>query len=247
VMNTDNMTISGESIDFGPCAFMEAHDPRAVFSSIDHGGRYAYGQQPGIAQWNLARFAETLLPLLHDDMQEAIRLATESVEHFADLFRLEYVARMRAKLGLVDPHMSGDDAVSIVNSLLSSMTRHEIDHTLAFRSLSGVVRGDRRAFDALFPDTDDLRQWTQRWLEAVPTDLSIRQGIADGMDAVNPVHVPRNHLVEEALAAATAGDLTRVHELVDILRSPFERLPGDERHLRPAPEGWEGYMTFCGT
>lgn len=247
VMNTDNMTISGESIDFGPCAFMEAHDPRAVFSSIDHGGRYAYGQQPGIAQWNLARFAETLLPLLHDDVQEAIRLATEAVEHFADLFRLEYVARMRAKLGLVDPHMSGDDAVSIVNSLLSSMTSHKIDHTLAFRSLSGVVRGERRAFDALFPDTDDVRQWTQRWLAAVPADLSIRQGIADGMDAVNPVHVPRNHLVEEALAAATAGDLAPLHELVGILRSPFERLPGDERHLRPAPEGWEGYMTFCGT
>lgn len=247
VMNTDNMAISGESIDFGPCAFMEAHDPRTVFSSIDHGGRYAYGQQPGIAQWNLARFAETLLPLLHVDTQEAIRIATEAVEHFADRFRVEYVARMRAKLGLVDTTTSGDEAVAIVNSFLALLTAHKVDHTLGFRSLSGVVRGAGGAFDALFPAEDDVRQWVARWLAAVPADPSMRLGIADGMDTINPVHVPRNHLVEEALAAATEGDLAPLHRLVAMLRSPFVRLPDDERYLRPAPEGWEGYMTFCGT
>lgn len=247
VMNTDNMTISGESIDFGPCAFMEAHDPRTVFSSIDHGGRYAYGQQPGIAQWNLARLAETLLPLLHHDVQEAIRIATEAVERFAGLFRLEYVARMRAKTGLVAVDLPGEEAVAVVNDFLALMTAHRVDHTLAFRSLSGVLRGQRAAFDALFPDSDDVRAWTSRWLAGVPTDPSTRLGVADGMDAVNPVHVPRNHLVEEALAAATVGDLRPVDALVAMLRHPFERLPDDDRFLLPAPEGWEGYMTFCGT
>lgn len=247
VMNTDNMTISGESIDFGPCAFMDVHDPRTVFSSIDHGGRYAYGQQPGIAQWNLARLAETLLPLLHSDVQEAIRIATESVERFASVFRLEYVARMRAKLGLVAPDLAGEEAVAVVNEFLALMTSHRVDHTLGFRSLSGVLRGQGEAFAALFPGADDVRSWATRWLAGVPSDPSTRLGVADGMDAVNPVHIPRNHLVEEALAAATAGDLGPLDSLVAVLQHPFERLPGDDRYLSPAPDGWEGYMTFCGT
>ncbi|MEY2753672.1 MAG: hypothetical protein RJB65_30 [Actinomycetota bacterium] len=247
VMNTDNMAISGEAIDFGPCAFMEVHDPRAVFSSIDHSGRYAYGQQPGIAQWNLARLAETLLPLLHHDTQEAIRIATEAVENFAGVFRHEYLSRMRAKAGLVDPATPGEEAAAIVNGFLALMTSHRVDHTLGFRSLSGVLRGQSGAFEALFANNEDVRAWRDRWLTAVPADPSMRLGIADGMDAVNPVHVPRNHLVEEALAAATAGDLAPLEALVDILRVPFERLPDDERYLLPAPDGWEGYMTFCGT
>jgi uncharacterized protein YdiU (UPF0061 family) len=233
-MNTDNMTISGETIDYGPCAFMEAFDPATVFSSIDRGGRYAYGNQPPIAQWNLARLAETLLPLLSDDADAAIAAATAVIESFPARFHAAWSEGMRAKLGLD----AADDA--LVEDLLRLLREQGVDYTSCLRALSAAARGDAGPARSLFVDPSAFDAWAERWL-ARPVD-------ADAMDAVNPVYVPRNHLVEEALAAATAGDLEPFHRLVDVVRRPFEERPGLEAYAEPAPDGFGGtYRTFCGT
>src|SRR4051794_16660470 len=198
VMNTDNMTISGETIDYGPCAFMEAYDPATVYSSIDERGRYAYGNQPVVAEWNLARLGEALLPLFHDDEQQAVALATESLGRFRTQYGDAWSAGMRAKLGL-----SGDraDAVApaVVDDLLELMKASHVDWTSFFRALGTAARGDAEAARGLFLDLAGFDAWTQRWLGLRPD--------AELMARVNPVYIPRNHLVEEALGAATAGDL----------------------------------------
>lgn len=234
VMNTDNMTISGETIDYGPCAFMDAFDPATVFSSIDHGGRYAYGNQPQIAQWNLARLAETLLPLIDDDVDAAVASATDVLRSFQDRYNVAWRAGMRAKLGLHDEG-TGDD--ELLGDFLRLLQEQQVDMTSAFRKLSGVLRGEEQP---------TFEQWTARWLARVqdaPQDVSV---VADGMDAVNPIYIPRNHLVEEALATATIGDLAPMQELLDVLAQPFVRRPGLGRYEEPAPAG-ACYRTFCGT
>ncbi|HEU4359953.1 MAG TPA: protein adenylyltransferase SelO family protein, partial [Mycobacterium sp.] len=225
VMNTDNMTISGETIDYGPCAFMEAYDPGTVFSSIDYAGRYAYGNQPLVAQWNLARFVETLLPLFADDEQQALSLAVEAMEGFMPRYHAHWSAGMRAKFGL-----SGDDVAgaALIDQALALLKDNHVDYTSFFRGLS---RGD---FD--HPAFDD---WTTRW-RALQPDI-------DAMDRVNPVYIPRNHLVEEALAAATDGDLGPVQRLLDAATAPYRERPGLERYAAPAPPEFGSYRTFCGT
>ncbi len=244
VMNTDNMTISGETIDYGPCAFMDAYDPATVFSSIDHGGRYAYGNQPAIAQWNLARLAEALLLLIDDDVDPAIAAATEVLRSFPDRYNAAWGTGMRAKLGLAG-EAPGDD--HLVGDFLGLLHTQSVDLTLAFRCLSDVVRGDAAPARARFADLAPFDAWTERWLarlDLAPQDSSAR---AAAMDQVNPVYVPRNHLVEEALAAATAGDLVPVEQLLHVLVRPFEQRPGLERYAEPAPAGGACYKTFCGT
>jgi uncharacterized protein YdiU (UPF0061 family) len=238
VMNTDNMTISGETIDYGPCAFMEAHDPATVYSSIDEGGRYAYGNQPIVAEWNLARLAEALLPLLHDDHEQAIALATESLEAFRPQYAAAWAAGMRRKLGLPE---GLDQAVasSLVEELLGLLERDHVDHTSFFRRLGAAARGDTEPVRGLFLELASFDAWTETW-RAVGPD-------ADAMDRVNPVHVPRNHLVEEALAAATAGDLAPLERLLDAVTSPFTERAGLERYAAAAPEDFGRYRTFCGT
>ncbi|HUR79074.1 MAG TPA: YdiU family protein [Acidimicrobiales bacterium] len=244
VMNTDNMTISGETIDYGPCAFMDAFDPTTVFSSIDHGGRYAYGNQPAIAQWNLARLAEALLPLIDEDTDTAVAAATEVLRSFPDRYKTAWVTGMRTKLGVVG-EAPGDD--NLMADFLGLLHTQSVDLTLAFRGLSGVVRGDAASARARFADPTSFDAWTQRWLARLdlsPRDSSAR---ADAMDEVNPVYVPRNHLVEQALAAATVGDLVPLERLLDVLVRPFEQRPGLERYAEPAPAGGACYKTFCGT
>jgi uncharacterized protein YdiU (UPF0061 family) len=243
VMNTDNMTISGETIDYGPCAFMDAFDPATVFSSIDHGGRYAYGNQPSIAQWNLARLAEAILPLIDDDTDAAVAAATEVLRSFRDRYNAAWGAGMRAKLGLVGDAPGDDDLIGDFLGLLHTQT---VDMTQAFRSLSAVVRGDGAAADALFADPASFAAWKQRWLARLDLTPEASSTRADAMDDVNPVYVPRNHLVEEALAAATAGDLAPVEALLEVLARPFEQRPGLERYAEPGPAG-SCYTTFCGT
>ncbi len=230
VMNTDNMTISGETIDYGPCAFMEAYDPDTVFSSIDHWGRYAYGNQPAIAGWNLARFAEALLPLLSDNVEEGIALAENSFGAFRDEYDAVWTSGMRAKLGLA-ADVDAEVVTSLVDDLLPLLKESHVDYTSFFRQLSQAARG--HAGPAGFDD------WMSRWRALGPD--------AESMDRVNPIYIPRNHLVEEALTAATAGDLDPLERLLVAVTNPYDERPGLERYASPAPEGFGPYQTFCGT
>jgi uncharacterized protein YdiU (UPF0061 family) len=232
------MTISGETIDYGPCAFLEAFDPATVYSSIDEGGRYAYGNQPVVAEWNLARLAEALLPLLHDDQEQAVALAVESLGGFRRQYSAAWSAGMRAKLGLSE---GLDDAVvsPLVGDLLTLLQQSRVDHTSYFRSLGAAARGDAEPARGLFLDLAAYDAWAERWRALDPD--------ADLMDRVNPVYIPRNHLVEEALTAGTAGDLGPLERLLTAVTAPFEERPGLERYAAPAPPDFGAYRTFCGT
>jgi uncharacterized protein YdiU (UPF0061 family) len=244
VMNTDNMTISGETIDYGPCAFMEAFDPATVFSSIDHGGRYAYGNQPSIALWNLARLAETVLALVNDDTEVAVAEVTEVLHTFPDRYRHHWGADMRAKLGL-DEERPGDD--ELVTALLALMQEHRVDLTAGFRSLSSVVRGDDAPARTVFAAGSAFDSWLERWSERRCLQRREPAQVAAGMDQVNPVYIPRNHLVEDALAAATAGDLVPFERLLEVVTDPFDARPGFDAYALPAPVSFGPYRTFCGT
>ena len=244
VMNTDNMAISGETIDYGPCAFMDAFDPATVFSSIDHGGRYAYGNQPHIAQWNLARLAEALLPLIDDDQDTAVATAMAALQTFPDRFQRAWRAGMHAKLGLTEA-----DAVTgaLIDDFLALLHEHEIDYTSSFRALSALLRGDAGPAQALFAAAAPFDAWMERWRAQLAGQGSDPQTTADAMDRVNPVYIPRNHHVEDALAAATTGDLEPFERLRDVLARPFDQRPGLESYAAPAPTSFGAYVTFCGT
>ena len=237
VMNTDNMTISGETIDYGPCAFMDTFDPATVFSSIDSWGRYAYGQQPGVAAWNLARFAETLLPLFSDDVDLALALAQETLDGFRVKYAAAWSRGMRAKLGLSD--VDDDTAAPLITELLGQLERSRVDHTSFYRRLGTAARGDAEPARGLFLDLAAFDGWLTRWRRLNPD--------ADAMDRVNPVYIPRNHLVEEALASATETDLGPLAQLLAAVTAPFDERPGFERYAEPAPEDFGTYRTFCGT
>jgi serine/tyrosine/threonine adenylyltransferase len=237
-MNTDNMTISGETIDYGPCAFMEAYDPDTVFSSIDSWGRYAYGNQPVIAGWNLARFAEALLPLLSDNVEEAIVLAEESFGVFRAGYDATWSSGMRAKLGL-SADVDADLLTPLVDDLLGLLKESRVDYTSFFRHLGQAARGDTESARGLFINLAGFDDWASRW-RALGPDAGV-------MDRANPAYIPRNHLVEEALAAATAGDLDPLERLLAAVTSPYEERPGLDRYASPAPEDFGTYQTFCGT
>jgi uncharacterized protein YdiU (UPF0061 family) len=238
VMNTDNMTISGETIDYGPCAFLDAYDPTTVYSSIDQHGRYAYANQPLAAEWDLARFAEALLPLLAEDQDTAVALAVESLGGFRPAYDAAWTEGVRVKLGLP---AGLDDAVTraLAEEFLGLLQQNRADLTTSFRALADVARGDAAPLRDTILDLAAFDAWAQRWRALDPDPAA--------MDRVNPVHIPRNHLVEEALDAATAGDLGPLHRLVDVVRAPFDPRPGLERYALPAPDGAGPYVTFCGT
>jgi uncharacterized protein YdiU (UPF0061 family) len=238
VMNTDNMTISGETIDYGPCAFMEAFDPATVYSSIDDGGRYAYGNQPAIAEWNLTRLAEALLPLMADDKEQAVPLAVSSLDTFRPHYAAAWSAGMRAKLGLGDG--VGDDITTpLLHDLLALLQASHVEYTSFFRALSAAARGDAEPARGLFLDLEAFDAWMRRWRALDPD--------AARMDGVNPLYIPRNHLVEEALAAATRGDLEPFEQLLQVITRPYDERPGLERYTAPAPDDFGKYTTFCGT
>jgi len=238
VMNTDNMTVSGETIDYGPCAFMEAFDPATVYSSIDEGGRYAYGNQPVAAEWNLARLAEGLLPLFHEDQEQAVELAVGSLGAFLPRYRAAWSAGIRTKLGL--PDGLDEAAISpLADELLILLEASHVDHTSFFRSLGAAARGDVELARGLFLDLAAFDAWTERWRALGPD--------ADVADRVNPVYIPRNHLVEEALASATGGDLAPLGRLLEAVTTPYAERPGLERYADPAPKDFGAYRTFCGT
>jgi serine/tyrosine/threonine adenylyltransferase len=239
VMNTDNMALSGETIDYGPCAFMDTYDPATVFSSIDEGGRYAYGNQPPIAQWNLARLAEAMLPLLDRDLDRAVERATAALDRFPALFEQHWLDGMRAKLGLFAPE---DEDAALVNDLLAWMHRRSADFTNTFRALTAgtLVR------DAADADPD-LQAWHRR--------LQARRGRQPQTPAEstalmrqhNPAFIPRNHRVEEALQAATGGnDYSAMERLLDVLAMPYDHDRDLPAFTTPG-NGDRGYRTFCGT
>ena len=238
VMNTDNMTISGETIDYGPCAFMEAFDPATVYSSIDTGGRYAYGNQPVVAEWNLARLAEALLPLFDPDQDTAVALAVDALGAFGRQYSEAWSAGMRAKLGL---SADLDQAVvsPLVSELIEQLQQSHVDYTSFFRSLAAAARGVAEPARGLFLDIARFDDWSARWLALGPDAVA--------MDRVNPVYIPRNHLVEEALAAATDGDLDPLGRLLDAVTSPYDERDGFDRYAEGAPVDFGDYQTFCGT
>ena len=244
VMNTDNMAISGESIDYGPCAFMEAFDPATVFSSIDVGGRYAYGNQPAVAQWNLARLAETLLPLLDADGDAAHAAAGDVLRSFPERYDAYWVGGMRAKLGLGSG--AGDDD-ALIDDLLALLLAQRVDFTSCFRALSATALGDPAQARSLFAEPDAFDAWSERWLAELSARGCDPHVVAEAMDRVNPVYIARNHHVEDALQAATAGDLQPLQRLLDVLARPFDERPGLERYAAPAPPSFGAYRTFCGT
>jgi len=241
VMNTDNMTISGETIDYGPCAFMDSFDPSTVFSSIDHNGRYAFGNQANIGQWNLARLAETLLPLFSDDKDESVAIATEVLMDFPKQYQALWDAGMCQKLGLTKAPSD------FINDLLQMLHTQSVDYTQFFRSLSSVLKGDASAARNSFIDIGKYDAWESRWKELISRESQSLADIATSMNLVNPIYIARNHLVEEALAAATEGDLGPTLTLLEVIQQPVTERSGFERFAQPAPSEYKNYQTFCGT
>ena len=239
VMNTDNMSISGETIDYGPCAFMDAYHPATVFSSIDIHGRYAYENQPKMAAWNLARFAETLLPLLHGDENTAVGLAQEEVSTFWSLYHHDWLAGMRAKLGLYNQE-EGDPL--LINDFLQLMEQYQADYTKTFKSLTL----DKSDGQNLFSQSS-YHHWHERWQERLGRQPQSRNESRELMKSHNPAMIPRNHLVEEALDAAQEGDLTKMHKLLLALGNPYSYTAEQEEFSQLPPPASCHYKTFCGT
>ena len=237
VMNTDNMAISGETIDYGPCAFMDHYDPMTVFSSIDSQGRYAYSNQPPIAQWNLARFAETLLPLLHLETEAAIRLAEEALYGFVEKYEQAWLTGMRKKLGLLD---EADSDLELVRDLLKLMQEQQLDFTNSFRALATT--------QTLHSATPETQAWLARWQSRLDQQPAGRDAAIKTMRATNPAVIPRNHQVEAALAAATEfGDMEPFEQLLKVVAVPFEETADNAEYRAPAPVSAVPYRTFCGT
>ena len=241
VMNTDNMTISGETIDYGPCAFIDAFDPATVFSSIDHNGRYAFGNQPNIGQWNLARLAETLLPLFSNDKDESVAIATEVLMDFPKQYQALWDAGMSKKLGIKNA------PTDLVNDLLQMLHTQSVDYTQFFRSLSSVIGGDASAARNSFINIEQYDVWEKQWKQLIAGESQTAEAIATSMNQVNPIYIARNHLVEEALAAATEGDLGPTLKLLEVVQQPFNERSGLERFTQPVPTEYKNYQTFCGT
>jgi uncharacterized protein YdiU (UPF0061 family) len=244
VMNTDNTTISGETIDYGPCAFMDAYDPATVFSSIDHGGRYAYGNQPRIIHWNLARLGEAMLPLFASELEPAVEAANSVLQTVSTRYEQHWIDGMREKLGLAG---AADGDAALAGDLLDVLHAQAVDVTTAMRSLSSAVGGDPDPSRSLFTDPAPFDAWAARWEQRREHDVRPDPVVAAAMDRVNPLYIPRNHLVEAALTAATDGDLAPFTELLDVVTHPFEARPDRDEYARPAPVTGGRYQTFCGT
>lgn len=240
VMNTDNMAISGETIDYGPCAFMDAFDPQTVFSSIDYHGRYRYDNQSRIAQWDLARFAETLLPLLHAEQEKALALAQAAIQDFPDIFQRCWLNGMRKKLGLFTEE--AEDGL-LIEALLTLMHKHQADYTNSFRALSAAYLPE----DDLFKD-DAFAAWQAQWRARLSRQSASLQASFDLMRANNPAVLPRNHRVEEALAAASDyGDYAVLARLLAAVSEPYAELPEYAAYRAPPTACERVRQTFCGT
>ncbi|HSK28949.1 MAG TPA: protein adenylyltransferase SelO family protein, partial [Candidatus Limnocylindria bacterium] len=239
---TDNMAISGETIDYGPCAFMDRYDPATVFSSIDTHGRYAYANQPRIAHWNLARLAETLLSLIDADGNRAVERATEVIDTFPQRYERHWLGGMRAKFGLV----SAEEAdLNLATGFLAAMDGKKVDYTLAFRSLADAALGEEQPVRSLFADPGAYDLWSQPWRARLARETASPSERAHAMRRANPAFIPRNHRVEEALSAAVErGDYAPFETLLRILSRPFDDQPEFAEFAEPPPEGYGHYRTF---
>jgi len=247
VMNTDNMTVSGETIDFGPCAFMDSYDPATVFSSIDQHGRYAYANQPAIGQWNLARLGETLLPLIDAEPDSAVDKANVVIRAYGERFQAQWLAGMRHKIGLAGEE---DGDLELVQVLLALMQAQVADFTLTFRRLSDLAGDDAAepAFAASFREPDAYRDWLARWRERLSRDPQTATERAVAMRRVNPAFIPRNHQVEQAIDAAVEdGDFSLFEALLTVLSKPYEDQPGFAAYMEPPKPSERVLQTFCGT
>lgn len=248
VMNTDNMSIVGETIDYGPCAFMDYFEFAKVYSSIDHQGRYAFNNQPNIGMWNLSRFAETLLPLLDDDQNKAVDIAKTALDDYIRQFQQNWIDTMRAKLGLTTQH--GEDK-ALIDKLLSIMDQQHADYTLSFYQLSHLCRQQDTqddGFTSLFANPDQAATWLKQWrkrLQLEPVDDNSRQ---QAMSTVNPLYIPRNHQVEAVIRAAEDhDDFAPFHALLEVLQRPHQLQTGRESYARPPAADEIVEQTFCGT
>lgn len=240
VMNTDNMAISGETIDYGPCAFIDSYDPKTVFSSIDREGRYAYGNQPYIGGWDLARFAETLLPLLHENQDEAIKMAQAEIEKFSELYHNHWLCGMRAKLGILNEELQDK---ALIDDLLSIMKKHGADYTNTFRALTLDKFDKNEIFE-----TEEFSLWKNQWEDRLKHQQQSKEEAKKLMMRSNPMVIPRNHRVEEALEAAVKNeDYTVMDRLLKVLSTPYEYSQEQEEYIKLPPQASCGYRTFCGT
>lgn len=240
VMNTDNMTISGETIDYGPCAFMDYYDPETVFSSIDRQGRYAYGNQPYIGGWNLARFAETLLPLLHDNKEQAVKIAQDAISNYMELYQSNWLEGMRAKLGIFNEEMEDE---SLVEELLNMMQKYRADYTNTFRAFTF----DRHQDTVLF-GTPEFTQWLEQWRARLARQRESKDSSQQLMQNSNPAVIPRNHRVEEAIEAATEqGDYSVMEQLLEVLSQPYAHTTEQADYCTLPEPSNRPYRTFCGT
>ena len=237
VMNTDNMAISGETIDYGPCAFMDHYDPKTVFSSIDKFGRYAFSNQPPITKWNLARFAECLIPLIDKNEDTAIKLATDLIDNFQNIYEDKWLNMMRDKLGLF-----GEDKndKKLINDLFNWMEKNKADYTNTFCNLMDVNS------DEIYKNNDFIN-WKNEWKKRSELNNSTKEKQSKLMKSNNPIVIPRNHKVEEALAEADKGSLDKMKKLLAILKNPYDNQNNIEEYQTPAPSSNEKYQTFCGT
>jgi serine/tyrosine/threonine adenylyltransferase len=233
VMNTDNMAISGESIDFGPCAFMDHYDPKTVFSSIDHHGRYAFANQPVIAQWNLARLADAILPLLDDDQNKALQVGEEIIESFNEKYEKKFHEMMKKKLGFITDEI--EDAV-LIKELLDVMEKNKLDYTNTFRELMNENITD-----------ENLKDFYSKWKIRIDKQNRDKQEVLTLMRKNNPVVIPRNHKVEESLKEAHKGNLLSLNNLLNALKDPYTERGDLMLYQQPAPDSEKKYKTFCGT
>ncbi len=248
VMNTDNTSISGETIDYGPCAFMDTFHPAMVFSSIDHGGRYAYGNQPGIAQWNLAQFAQALMPLLGDSEEAALASGQAAINSYPDLFKAAYLVNLRRKIGLV---VEQENDGKLAQDLLKRMAENRADFTLTFRHLCACRAADRGADEAvrsLFADPAVFDEWAVAWRTRLEQEVRDDTSRAAAMRSVNPAFIPRNHRIEAVIVAAqTSGDFTRLEALLSVLARPYDDQPEHAVLAEPPKPEEVVQQTFCGT
>lgn len=245
VMNTDNMTISGETIDYGPCAFMDRYNRATVFSSIDRQGRYAYANQPNILSWNLTRLAETLIRFVDADKNRAIEILTDRVNKIQSKYESFWLSGMRAKIGLSTEDPQDMD---LINDLLWVMEDGNADFTLVFRRLSQALRNDKDSLYGLFNQSGAFEVWERRWLKRLKLEGKEMEACASEMDKINPIYIPRNHKVEEALSAAVyRGDMSLFTKLLEVVSRPFDEKTENEAYAEPAPISDIPYQTFCGT
>jgi uncharacterized protein YdiU (UPF0061 family) len=238
-MNTDNMAISGETIDYGPCAFMNTYDPETVFSSIDQHGRYAYFNQPGITKWNLARFAEALIPLINKKKDKAIQVATDTINNFGKIYKKKWLEMMRKKIGLIEEKAEDE---KLINDLLSLMHKNKADYTNTFCSLID----ENAQKDEMFNNKEFI-DWYKKWKKRLIENNSSHEQSKKLMNSFNPQIIPRNHKVEEVLEAAHRDDLKPLNDFLKILKNPYEKQPNTKNYQSPPPPSKKKYKTFCGT